>query len=335
MGKKIISFSLYGDDPKYYLGAEQNIVEAKDIYPDWICRFYCKKNVPNFDKLKDIKGIEFIPVDEDEVIPTVYLRFLAIDDEDVDICIFRDCDSIVNNKEKVAVDEWIKSDKILHTMHDDNGGHFDEIMAGMWGMKKVLSYCIKEKIINFIEKENKRNYFYRDDQIFLKKYILKDFQDSWIDHNSTSRYRYKNSIDFPNYESIKYGRFVGEVIYPTSYLDLKNNNKNKLFIMGNQAQQDHVYLFESLENIINKYEEIVIFIREDRANFCQDLYKDKFKNIKLVVDKEKYFLTIYNDLFKDTHDFLGLGVHNKNFKGTYTKQSILEDIDIFKTFKNN
>jgi hypothetical protein len=329
MGKKIISFSLYGNDPKYYLGAEQNIIEAKEIYSDWICRFYCKKNVPNFDKLKNIQDIEFISVDDSEIIPTIYLRFLAIDDKDVDVCIFRDCDSIVNSKEKIAVDEWLKSDKILHTMHDNNGGHFDEVMAGMWGMKKVLNYYIREKIINFLEKENKKNYVYRDDQIFLKKYILKDFENSWIDHNSTSTYRYKSSVNFPDYKKIKYGTFVGEIIAPNLYLNIKKNNKDKLFLIGNQAEMDHTYLFESLDKIINKYSEIVVFIRKDRKDFCDNLYQDKFKNIKFIVGEEKEYLNFYNNIFKNTHDFLGLGVFNKNFKGIYTKETIIEDMDTF------
>ena len=33
--KKIISFSLFGDDPKYYAGAEKNIILNKELLPDW------------------------------------------------------------------------------------------------------------------------------------------------------------------------------------------------------------------------------------------------------------------------------------------------------------
>ena len=49
--KKIISFSLWGDNTRYLFGAIQNIELAKIYYPDWICRFYinefvCPKIIP-------------------------------------------------------------------------------------------------------------------------------------------------------------------------------------------------------------------------------------------------------------------------------------------------
>ena len=37
--KKIIAFSLWGDQPKYTVGAIKNADLAKEIYPDWTCRF--------------------------------------------------------------------------------------------------------------------------------------------------------------------------------------------------------------------------------------------------------------------------------------------------------
>ena len=36
---KVIAFSLWGDNPKYTLGALQNLSLAKLVYPDWVCRF--------------------------------------------------------------------------------------------------------------------------------------------------------------------------------------------------------------------------------------------------------------------------------------------------------
>jgi len=36
--KKIISFSLWGDNPIYTQGAIRNAELAKEVYPDWVCR---------------------------------------------------------------------------------------------------------------------------------------------------------------------------------------------------------------------------------------------------------------------------------------------------------
>ena len=60
--KKIISFSLYGDDVKYSLGAIRNVEFAKKYYPGWICRFYCTEDASNLDILAD-EDCEIVIVD--------------------------------------------------------------------------------------------------------------------------------------------------------------------------------------------------------------------------------------------------------------------------------
>ena len=176
--KKVISFSVYGDKPLYYLGAELNIKEAKEIYPDWVCRFYCTKDVPNLEKLKELDCEVIVP---DLPSPPVYWRILACDDEDVDTCIIRDSDSVVNSRERAAVDEWLASGKTLHFMHDCKQGHFHKIMAGMWGIKKTDKFNFTQELNNFFGTKNyqpinqdnlekgwgtgRATYF--DDQIFL------------------------------------------------------------------------------------------------------------------------------------------------------------------------
>lgn len=44
MIKKIIAFSLWGDNPKYTVGAIKNAKLTSEIYPGWISRFYCGQN---------------------------------------------------------------------------------------------------------------------------------------------------------------------------------------------------------------------------------------------------------------------------------------------------
>ena len=54
---KVISFSLWGDNTRYTLGALQNASLAKMVYPDWICRFYVGHSTPRIvvDMLKSPK----------------------------------------------------------------------------------------------------------------------------------------------------------------------------------------------------------------------------------------------------------------------------------------
>ena len=64
MMKKIISFCLWGDNPKYTIGAIKNADLALDIYPEWTCRYYIGKSTP-FEIIKQLyerKNTEIIVV---------------------------------------------------------------------------------------------------------------------------------------------------------------------------------------------------------------------------------------------------------------------------------
>ena len=52
--KKLITFSLYGQQLKYTYGMVSNVEIAKIIFPDWICRIYYGNSVPKeiIDKLE-------------------------------------------------------------------------------------------------------------------------------------------------------------------------------------------------------------------------------------------------------------------------------------------
>jgi hypothetical protein len=45
---KVISFSLYGDNPKYTIGAIKNSKLREKFYPDWQMRVYHNDSVPNY-----------------------------------------------------------------------------------------------------------------------------------------------------------------------------------------------------------------------------------------------------------------------------------------------
>ena len=196
--KKVISFCLYGQKALYYLGAEKNIEEAKEIYPDYICRFYCTKDVPNLEKLKSLaESGECELIVPNLPSPPVFWRILACDDPSVDICLQRDCDSIVNHREKAAVDEWLNSGKTLHFMHDCKAGHFHKIMAGMWGIRKTDKFNFTEELQKFFENKGyssidpnnigagwgsgKASYF--DDQYFLRDTLYEKFKEEDSEKN--------------------------------------------------------------------------------------------------------------------------------------------------------
>ncbi len=44
--KKVVSFSLWGKQPKYLIGALRNAELCPRIYPGWVARFYVGASVP-------------------------------------------------------------------------------------------------------------------------------------------------------------------------------------------------------------------------------------------------------------------------------------------------
>jgi hypothetical protein len=188
MNKKLITFSLWGENPKYTIGALKNVELAKIIYPNWICRFYVGKSVPKeiLIHLKSNENVEIVEMDENGNWSGMFWRFNPASEDDVDIMISRDCDSRLSQREKSAVDEWINSDKGFHIMRD-HPYHGVEILGGMWGVKKGVLPEMKKFIDEFIKGE-----FWQVDQNFLKEKIYPLIFNNSMVHD-----------EFHNYESFK------------------------------------------------------------------------------------------------------------------------------------
>jgi hypothetical protein len=163
--KKIISFSLWGDNPKYTIGAIKNAELIDTIYPGWIGRFYCGKSVPIdiIEILKTYTNVEVIEMEENGDWSGMFWRFYAC--EDSDVMISRDTDSRLNLREKNAVDEWLNSDKDFHIMRD-HPYHNALILGGMWGVRNG----ILKNIVDLIKNYNKGD-FWQVDQNFLREQI--------------------------------------------------------------------------------------------------------------------------------------------------------------------
>jgi len=206
--KKVISFSLWGDNPKYTIGAIKNAELAKSIYPDWTCRFYIGKSTPNeiIQKLKDLDNTEIFILKENGNWSGMFWRFYAAIDLTVDIMISRDTDSRLSLREKIAVDEWIKSDNGFHIMRD-HPYHRTEILGGMFGIKKGTI----SNLYNLLDEYDKKD-FWQIDQNFLREKIY-----PLIYNNCTVHDPFFENKDFPTKRQNR--EFVGEVY---NELDIRN-----------------------------------------------------------------------------------------------------------------
>lgn len=181
--KNIISYSLFGCLPRYCETAVINTQLAKEIYPEWTCRFYIDETVPAeiVSRLRN-NGAQVIYVDEEQrKISGLFWRFYVFDDENVQCFVIRDADSLLSYKEKAAVDEWLKSGKWFHIMRDAYN-HSELILAGMWGGYRGglqnMQDIVKEHFAQ-IKVFNKTI-----DQVFLRQIIWPTVQQSVLVHDN-------------------------------------------------------------------------------------------------------------------------------------------------------
>ena len=167
--KKIISYSLWGDNPKYIVGAKKNIELAKKFFPDWTIHLYLSETT-NFEYESD--NLEIISKKAVQNYDGMFWRFESCDSDD--IVIVRDLDDRLSERHKFVVDEWLDSDKNIHLIKD-HPNHTNLVMGGLWGARNGIFKGLKNIISNWIYKNN-----YNTDQIFLARifnnyYISKSF----------------------------------------------------------------------------------------------------------------------------------------------------------------
>jgi hypothetical protein len=125
----------------------------------------------------------------------IYWRFLVEDDENVDIYIVRDSDSVMNIKERVAVADWLNTRRAFHVMRDDLQ-HSELILAGMWGAHRGNIGDMRGRIARYSESLPKiANYVHRD-QHFLRQVIWPIMRGSVKIHD-----RYFNFMETDRYDA--------------------------------------------------------------------------------------------------------------------------------------
>ena len=199
---KVISFCLWGDDPKYVQGAIRNAEIAEKLFPDWECWFYLPGPPihPVVGQVSHLSNIKLI-LEPDRAADwtAMFLRFQPAAHPKVEAMISRDCDSRLSLREKVAVDAWMESDKGFHIMRD-HPWHGSSILGGMWGCRNGILKGIAESI-----NEYSKGNFIQVDQNFLREHVWPK-----ISNNALSHDEFFNGVPFPKPRK-DWNDFVGQV----------------------------------------------------------------------------------------------------------------------------
>ncbi len=195
VGESVISFSLFGSDPKYCEPAVINAQMQSDLYPAWVCRFYVDHSVPQpvISRLRKA-GAQVLYVDDEmNRWPGTMWRFAAYDDPNVKRVIFRDCDSVISSRESAAVEEWCTTNYDFHVMRDF-GSHCELMLAGLWGVRRGAMPMMRDMISNYLKASQIDLRF--ADQYFLRQYVWPYARNSILQHDSL--FAFMNHKPFPN-----------------------------------------------------------------------------------------------------------------------------------------
>ena len=175
--QKIISFSLWGNKPKYCVGAIRNAQLAQKYFPEWECRFYCGRDVPGIyiSALNAFDNTKVWIRPKEDLTFGAFWRFDAM--EPGTIVLSRDCDSRLSAREKQIVDEWLASDCKLSVIRDHNNHYEFPILAGMWGIKNGLDEGMKQPMSHY-----NKNHIYLMDQHWLRDYVWPTLQHTALIH---------------------------------------------------------------------------------------------------------------------------------------------------------
>jgi len=199
-----ISFSLYGDNNFYCLGALENIKLCRTIYPGWVPVVYVDEVVPRHVTSELINNGAIVIHGSPELgCNKRTWRFAASLIEDAEKVIFRDADSRVSLRERACVDSWLQSGKALHVMRD-HPHHANWIMAGMFGIDARVGSQYLADILKIA-----RGIDPGEDQKLLAKILYPVLRKKSLVHDSFFR-REPWSTPFP--KNREGHQFVGERI---------------------------------------------------------------------------------------------------------------------------
>ena len=120
VGKRVISYSFYGNAKRYDDGALVNVELMPTVYPDWEIYIYHETTVPSniIDKLTKYKYVKMINMFDSSIVNNMSWCFLVASETDVERYVIININTRFSLLEQSAVDDWITSGKIIHVMRD-------------------------------------------------------------------------------------------------------------------------------------------------------------------------------------------------------------------------
>lgn len=212
--------SLYGDNPRYTMGALRNAQRLPVVFPGWKLRFYYRLGglLPHLvDKLRelgaelrDVTGIPGVG----NLAPMLW-RMTAIDDQFVDVVLCRDADSRLTDRDAAEVGAWLlaRGRPAFHCIRDHPSHAAFSVNGGLWGARRrrLVELLGRRPLTPLLANYSDR---YMDDMRFLNEHVWTPlstlFQHEIYCHDSVSCDRWIGAHRFTT-TRLWPGEHVGQV----------------------------------------------------------------------------------------------------------------------------
>lgn len=161
---KIIAISLWGDNPRYSVGAIRNAELGKKFFPEWNIFIYYNSSIqPKYiEELKNFENVRLINCDDLADVSPYFWRFFCLFESEDNIVLIRDADSRLSLRERSCIDKWLVSNE-KYSIIRDHIRHYDfPMLAGMWGHKGRLPEELFQEMLKYA-----KNSYYTVDQKYL------------------------------------------------------------------------------------------------------------------------------------------------------------------------
>lgn len=146
----VVSFSLWGSNPVYNHGLEENIKLIRELLPGFQTWVFCTKDILPSTRTFCLETplVKLIERDETPGFYCTSWRFEPMFDSEVDVCLSRDADSRITRREVAIVMDWIQSSRHTFQIIRDDKNHHSKIMAGMCAAKRGAVGGLREAFFN-------------------------------------------------------------------------------------------------------------------------------------------------------------------------------------------
>ncbi|XP_047479827.1 uncharacterized protein LOC125032611 [Penaeus chinensis] len=209
-GRRVISFSLYGNDARFWKAFRKNFDLIKTQFPGWVVWVYTDPRGRENIMCPLLRDFPFLYVCDVTNLPSLgdvtsihnmIWRALPLGDARLSAFFVRDSDALLLEREAEAVKEWMSENKTFHVLRD-HPRHIGPIMGGLWGVRwdhvgaraRHSLVAVRDAIIRTARGKFRKG----DDQPILWKTLYPRMKGDLVAHDSFSCERFpEGSRPFP------------------------------------------------------------------------------------------------------------------------------------------